>query len=172
MNVDHYELRAAFEQFLEAKRSLRQAYRRFVESHPAGLLPALEAGAFGQAGNDPATIEDFRELKDENEALRKSLTLLHAHSLSIQGRLDALLGNRDERLDAVEAVASRVREDPRTDQPLDGALSELTDGPDRWTTLTASAGPDGRRRNAVGNPAVLRRGLLTPIPPVRSGWCR
>ena len=110
MNAEHNELRAAFGRFLESKRALRQAYRRFIASHPAGLISAFEPGASGQAGNDPATIEDIRELKDENETLRKSLTLLHAHSLRIQDQLDTLLGNGDERLDASEAMASRVPE--------------------------------------------------------------
>ena len=152
MAVDHHELRAAFGRFLEAKRALRQAYRRFVESHPAGLMPVLERGPSGQAENGPATIEDIQELKSENETLRKSLTLLHTHSLRLQDQLDTLIGNGDERLDASEAMASRVPEGARADQdswssvgPLDGALRELTDEPepDGWITMTALAGPTG-----------------------------
>ena len=44
-----------------------------------------------QAGNDPAMSAELEELKEENEGLRRSLTLLHAHSLSLQDQLDTLL---------------------------------------------------------------------------------
>jgi hypothetical protein len=152
VNVEHDELRAAFERFLQAKRALRQAYRRFMAADPTELISVLERGASGQAGNDPATIEDIRELKDENETLRKSLTLLHAHSLRIQDQLDTLLGNADERLNAREAMVSRLTDGPHAHEnsrssvgPLDGAFCELRDEleTDVWTTVTASAGMTG-----------------------------
>ena len=123
-----------------------------MAADPTGLISVLERGASGHAGNDSATIEDIRELKDENETLRKSLTLLHAHSLRIQDKLDTLLGNADERLNAREAMASRLTDGPHAHEdsrssvePLDGALCELRDEPepDVWTTLTASAGMTG-----------------------------
>ena len=152
MAVDHHELRAAFGRFLEAKRALRHAYRRSLASHPAGSAQVLERRPSGQAGDDPATIEDIQELRDENETLRKSLTLLHAHSLRIQDRLDALLERGNKPRDARETVACRVPEGPPEDGssrpsvgPLDVALCESTDEPEPggWTIVTVSAGMTG-----------------------------
>jgi hypothetical protein len=105
-----------------------------------------------QAVKDSAISEELQQLKDENERLRKSLTLLHAHSLRIQDQLDILLGHRNTLLDAFEVVASRVPADPRADEysgalagPLDSGPCELTDEPkpDGWTPMTASAGIAG-----------------------------
>ena len=111
-------------------------------------MPMVELGASGQEGDESAMHDEIQELKDENERLRKSLTLLHTHSLRIQDQLDTLLGHRNALLDACEAVAAGVPEGPRADEysrssvgPLAGATCELTDEPmpDGWTTLTAWA---------------------------------
>src|SRR5579883_1363374 len=97
LNLDNHELRSAIERFLAAKRAVRQAYRRSVASHkPAELRPMFEGRASERAGNHPATTEELQALKDENERLRKSLTLLHAHSLGLQDQLDALVAEKDE----------------------------------------------------------------------------
>ncbi len=56
----------------------------------------FEGRASERAGNHPATTEELQALKDENERLRKSLTLLHAHSLGLQDQLDALVAEKDE----------------------------------------------------------------------------
>jgi hypothetical protein len=115
-------------------------------------MPMAERVASAQTGKDSAMCEELQELKDENERLRKSLTLLHAHSLRIQDQLDALLGGRNTSLDACGVVASWVPEDRRADEypgalagQLDSALCELTNEPepDGWTTMTASAGIAG-----------------------------
>jgi hypothetical protein len=116
MIVDHHELRSALGRFFEAKRALRQAYRRCVASHgPAESRAMRERGASEQAGNHPTLSEELRELKDENERLRKSLTLLHAHSLRLQDQLDTVLVQKDTMSGACEAVASGLREASRAD---------------------------------------------------------
>jgi hypothetical protein len=115
-------------------------------------MPMAERVASAQTGKDSAMCEELQELKDENERLKKSLTLLHAHSLRIQDQLDALLGGRNTSLDARGVVASWVPEDRQADEypgalggQLYGALHELTNEPepDGWTTMTASAGIAG-----------------------------
>jgi hypothetical protein len=40
---------------------------------------------------DPALSEELDGLKEENERLKKSLALLHAHSLRLQEQLDTLI---------------------------------------------------------------------------------
>ena len=113
MNVDHHELRSAFERFLAARRVLRQAYRGFVASHgPAESRPMLDRVASEQAGNHPAMSAELEELRDENVGLRRSLTLLHAHSLSLQDQLDTLL-EKVRMSGKCDAVASRMREGRR-----------------------------------------------------------
>jgi hypothetical protein len=113
VNVDHHELRSAFERFLAARRALRQAYRGFVASHGlAESRPTLDRRGSEQAGNPTAIRAELEELRDENEGLRKSLTLLHAHSLSLQDQLDTLL-EKDKMSGACDAVASRMREGRR-----------------------------------------------------------
>ena len=93
MNADHHELQSALGRFLEAKRALRQAYQRSVASHRAETIPMSERVASLKAGKDSVMSRELRELKDENERLRKSLMWLHTHSLRIQDQLDALLGH-------------------------------------------------------------------------------
>jgi hypothetical protein len=111
LNLDHHELRSAIERFLAAKRAVRQAYRRSVASHKlAEFRPMFEGAASEQDGNHPATTEELQALKDENERLRKSLTLLHAHSLRLQDQLDTLLLHETESAHASEAVSPGVRE--------------------------------------------------------------
>jgi hypothetical protein len=113
VNVDYHELRSAFERFLAARRALRQAYRGFVASHgPAESRPTLDRMASERAGNHSAMSAELEELKDENEGLRRSLTLLHAHSLSLQDQLDTLL-EKGQMSGACDAVASRMREGRR-----------------------------------------------------------
>jgi hypothetical protein len=75
----------------------------------------LKRGTSDQDANHPTPGEELQELKDENERLRRSLTLLHAHSLSLQDRLDALLARTDTMSGACEALAARMREAPRAD---------------------------------------------------------
>jgi hypothetical protein len=130
LDVDHHELRAAFERFLAAKRALRHAYRRSVASHsPDESRLMLEPGASEHYGDVSAMSEALQELKDENERLRKSLTLLYTHCLRIQDQLDTLLVREDHVSDGRGAVASRIWEDPRADEypgpsveQLDGAI--------------------------------------------------
>lgn len=57
--------------------------------------------------NDPASSEEFDALKEDNERLRKSLALLHAHSLRIQDQLDTLLLQRSKSVVECEAVTPR-----------------------------------------------------------------
>lgn len=95
MNVDDRELRSALERFWVAKRALRHAYRRSVVSHGrAQSRPMLEPEAPELAAEHSVMSGELEELKDENQTLRKSLTLLHAHSLRLQDRLDSLLVDR------------------------------------------------------------------------------
>jgi hypothetical protein len=105
VTVDDHELRLAFVRFLAAKRALRQAYQRSLASHPAEWIAMLERGASKQAGKESAMSDELQELKDENERLRKSLTLLYMHSLKIQDQLDTLLAQENTVLDVCEAVA-------------------------------------------------------------------
>jgi hypothetical protein len=94
VNLDHHELRSAFEQFLAAKRVLRQAYRRSVAVHkPAALRPMLDGMVSKPNWKDPALSEELDGLKEENERLKKSLALLHVHSLRLQKQLDTLILN-------------------------------------------------------------------------------
>ncbi len=83
--------------------------------------------ASDQTGNHPASSEDLQELKDENERLRKSLTLLHAHSLRLQDQLDTLLAQENTMLDACERVASRMQEAPRADEYPGSLAGSLDD---------------------------------------------
>jgi hypothetical protein len=78
--------------------------------------------------------ERLQELKDENGRLRKSLRLLHAHSLRLQAQLDTLLAPKNETMGACEEIASRMREDVRAEGypgslagQLDDALREYAD---------------------------------------------
>lgn len=117
MNLDHPELRSAIGQFLAAKRALRHAYRRSVVPHkPAELRPMLEGGTSEPTRNDPAPSEEFDALKEENERLRKSLALLHAHSLRIQDQLDTLLLQRSEPVVECKAVTPELRGELPADQ--------------------------------------------------------
>lgn len=126
LNVDHHELRAALERFFAAKRALRHAYRRAEASHwPAELRPRLERGTSEQAGDDPAPIQEAEGLKEENGKLRKSLALLHAHSLRLQDQLDTLLLHGAESARASEAVALGARENPGAEQYPGSAASQL-----------------------------------------------
>jgi hypothetical protein len=135
VDLDHHELRSAFERFLGAKRALRHAYRRYVASQgPAEMRPVPEWGASEQAGNHPVMSERLQNLEDENGRLRKSLRLVHAHSLRLQAQLDTLLVQKDKLLGACEAVVSRMREDVPAEGdpaalagPLDDALREYAD---------------------------------------------
>jgi predicted nuclease with TOPRIM domain len=86
----------------------------------------LEWGDSKPHGDHPASSEELQELKDENERLRKSLTLLQAHSLSLKDRLDTLLAEEEPRLGACETVALRIREVLGSDDCL-GPLAEHLD---------------------------------------------
>jgi hypothetical protein len=87
----------------------------------------FEGAASEQDGNHPATTEELQALKDENERLRKSLTLLHAHSLRLQDQLDTLLLHETESAHASEAVSPGVRENPRAEQYPGSAARQLDD---------------------------------------------
>lgn len=69
----------------------------------------LEGGASEPTRNDPVPSEEFDGLKEENERLRKSLALLHAHSLRIQDQLDTLLLHRSESVVECKAVTPDMR---------------------------------------------------------------
>ncbi len=107
----------------------------------------VEQVAAVQDGKDSAISEEFQELKDENERLRKSLTLLHTHSLRLQDQLEAVLGYRNTLPAADDLAACRVSEDPGSDRDP-GALAgqfestscESKDGPipNRWMIIEAS----------------------------------
>ncbi len=76
-----------------------------------------ERGASEPARDDPAPSEELEGLKEENGRLRKSLALLHAHSLRIQDRLDALLLHGTESADGGVAVAPGMQERARFERP-------------------------------------------------------
>jgi len=71
-----------------------------------------------------------------NTSKRKLLALLHTYSLRFQEQRDILLQERDKLLDACEAVATRMRDDYRSDECLGtgsrDAIKILSDEP-RWT---------------------------------------
>jgi hypothetical protein len=70
----------------------------------------LEGDASEPARHDPALSEELEGLKEENGRLRKSLALLHAHSLRIQDQIDTLLSHGTESADAYEAVGAGMLE--------------------------------------------------------------
>jgi hypothetical protein len=98
VKVEHHELRSAFLQFLAAKRTLRQAYRKSELSHlPSKLMPILGWSTSDQTGLDSVTPDEMQKLKEENERLRKLLALLYAYSLRVHEELDALSPLRQRR---------------------------------------------------------------------------
>ena len=91
MKVEYHELRSAFVEFLAAKRTLHQAYRKFGLSHtPTRLIPMLEGTTSDQIGIELGTPEQMQKLKNENARLRKLIALLYAYSMTIHEELDAL----------------------------------------------------------------------------------
>ena len=65
----------------------------------------LQGGAADQGGNDSEMNEELRELKDENEKLRRSLALLHTYSLKLHKHCETLAAQSDRLLDECEAAA-------------------------------------------------------------------
>ena len=65
----------------------------------------LQGGAADQGGNDSEMTEELRELKDENEKLRRSLALLHTYSLKLHKQFESLAAQSDRLLDECEAAA-------------------------------------------------------------------
>ena len=87
----------------------------------------LERRTSEQARDCPAPSHEVEGLREENGRLRKSLALLHAHSLRIQDQLDTLLLHGAESARASEAVALGVREDSPAEQYLGSAAPQLDD---------------------------------------------
>ena len=75
----------------------------------------LQGGAADQGGNDSEMNEELRELKDENEKLRRSLALLHTYSLKLHKRCETLAAQSDGLLDECEAAACLMRQGTTTE---------------------------------------------------------
>jgi hypothetical protein len=126
MSVNHHELRSAFGRYLAAKRALRQAYQESRASHGrAESISNLESAAARKFGNNSLMTEELDELKDENQRLRKSLALLHTYSLRLQEQRDIIVAQRETLLEVIEAVASRMRDDDRSDDSFTAVLEQL-----------------------------------------------
>jgi hypothetical protein len=87
----------------------------------------LERGAAQERGNDSPSSGELQELKDENQRLRRLLSLLHTYSLRLQAQRDALVAHRDKLLDPCEAIACRMREDYRVDEYSESLMEQLDD---------------------------------------------
>jgi hypothetical protein len=124
--VDHHSLRLAFGSFLAAKRTLCQAYREFEASQiGAESGPMLEWGAADRDADDSVLSEVLRDLKVENEKLRKSLDLLHSYTLRVQEQCDALVTHRDKLLGTCEDVAFWIRGHYRANEYPRSLLEQL-----------------------------------------------
>ena len=87
----------------------------------------LERGAAQERGNDSPSSGELQELKDENQRLRRLLSLLHTYSLRLQAQRDALVAHRDKLLDPCESIACRMREDYRVDEYSESLMEQLDD---------------------------------------------
>ncbi len=116
MSDDQLELRRAFACFLTAKRALGEAYKKAGASH--GLIesiPALERGDADQGMKAPPSSGKLEELRDENQRLRRLISLLHAYSLNLLTQRDTVTAERDRLFDGCEATACRMRENVLVD---------------------------------------------------------
>jgi hypothetical protein len=118
VTADNHYLRLALAELLKAKRALRRAYRRVYASDVTdGWMPTLESGpTTGQTRVESLPNEELDGLKDDNERLRRTLSVLHIHSLRLREQRDRLRKERDELVIASAAIGGCVRADPRMEK--------------------------------------------------------
>jgi hypothetical protein len=73
------------------------------------------------------TNQELNELKDDNERLRKTLSVLHIHSLRLTEQRDRLLDQRDELVNAFAVIGGCMRADPQMEQSSSSSLGHFDD---------------------------------------------
>jgi len=124
---DHH-LRLALAEFLEAKRALRQAYRRVSAANvPDDWMALFEWEDTDQGMDESVMRDELQELKDDNERLRRALAVLHIHSLRLRDQRDILLEQRDELVNACAAIVRCMRDEQRVETSSDFSPGQFDD---------------------------------------------
>ncbi len=85
----------------------------------------VDSRATDQASGESVMNSELQELKDDNERLRKTLGVLHTHSLKLREQRDILLEQRDELVDVCAAIARSIRDEQRAAKSVNSSPGQF-----------------------------------------------
>jgi len=131
----------------------------------------LESALTHQTRSEASTSQKLQELKEDNERLRKTLAVLHLHSLRLRDQRDILLEQRDGLLDACTEIVRRVQNGQLVDnassssrEQFNDALSDRANGRHSKSGSIALDDPDTR-----DDPQLTSTGCSCPGDPISEG---